>query len=115
VFFQLLKVFYVKIISITQNTYQLYFSYKIQITFVKATKYKNTKYFKCITNTYFKLPVLVFQKLQLMFPLVFQSLCTTFYQVSFVFGTMCMKYVQTIFLRNIYVRFNLCARALEHT
>ena len=48
VIFHWLKYFIQKCISNTQNTHKLYFSYKIQITFVKFTKY-----IKCILNTYF--------------------------------------------------------------
>ena len=38
-YFSVLKYFTQKCISIAQNTFQLYFNYKIQITFAKATKY----------------------------------------------------------------------------
>jgi len=35
-----LCILHYKCVSITQNTYQLYFNYKIQIPFIKVTKYK---------------------------------------------------------------------------
>ena len=52
---------------ITQNTIQLYFNYKIQITFVKATKYKiqNTlNVFKIHVFQLLVFQLLVFQLLQ---------------------------------------------------
>ena len=58
-----LKYFYTqKCISITQNTFQLYFNYKIQTTFVKATKYKMQNTLNVFKIHVFQL--LVFQLLQ---------------------------------------------------
>jgi len=48
--------------SITQNTFQLYFNYKIQITFVKATKYKIQNTLNAFKIHAFQL--LIFQLLQ---------------------------------------------------